>query len=278
MTNGTRASCVIGWPAKHSRSPMLHGYWLRRYRIDGDYRAEEVPPDAFPAFLADLAGHGYIGANITLPHKEAALAMTEPDDRAQAVGAANTVWLDRGRLRSTNSDVEGFLGALDFSAPGWDQTVETAVVLGAGGAARAVVFGLVERGIQNIHVVNRTLDRAVAFRDRFGPGVHPARWEDLPRVLEGADLLANSTPLGMKGQPDIEIDLAAMADGALVADIVYVPLETRLLAAAERRGLRTANGLDMLLYQAVRGFELWYSVRPEVTAELRALLGADINK
>src|SRR5262245_47558643 len=232
MSTAKRASCVIGWPAKHSRSPKLHGYWIRRYNIDGDYRAEEVTPEDFPAFVNNLAAHGYVGANITLPHKAAALELSEPDDRARAVGAANTLWLDCGRLSSTNTDVEGFIGALDAAAPGWDKRAKSAVVLGAGGAGRAVVFGLVERGLKTIHVVNRTFEKALAFRERFGPSVHPARWTDVPRLLEGAGLLANATSLGMKGQPDLDIDLSPMPAEAVVSDIVYIPLKTRLLDAA----------------------------------------------
>ena len=278
MTTAKRAACIIGWPVKHSRSPKLHGYWIKRYGIDGDYRFEEVPPESFPAFLEKLAENGYAGANVTLPHKEKALELTEPDARAVAVGASNTLWLDKGRLRSTNTDVEGFVGSLDAAAPGWDARLPSVVVLGAGGAGRAVVYGLIERGIKTIHVVNRTYDRAVEFRERFGSSVHPVRWENLDSVLDGSDLLVNSTSLGMKGQPPLELDLARMRKGAVVADIVYVPLRTPLLQAAEAQGFKTANGLDMLLYQAVRGFELWFGVRPEVTAEQRAMLEADILK
>jgi shikimate dehydrogenase len=271
-----RAACVIGYPAKHSRSPKLHGYWLRRYGIDGDYRAEEIAPDAFPDFVRNLARHGYVGANVTLPHKEMALALSAPDARATAVGAANTLWLEGETLRSTNTDVEGFIGALDACAPGWEGRGGSAVVLGAGGAGRAVVYGLLERGIKRIHVVNRSYDRAVAFRERFGDAILPARWDELPRLLADASLLANSTSLGMKGQPELEIDLAPMAAGAVVSDIVYIPLKTGLLQQAEARGFAISNGLDMLLYQAVRGFELWFGVRPEVTKELRDLLVADL--
>jgi shikimate dehydrogenase len=278
MTAMQRAACVIGWPARHSRSPKLHGYWIKRYKIDGDYRIEEVHPEDFPAFVGSLAAHGYVGGNVTMPHKDAAFALSEPDARAKAVGAANTLWLDGGRLRSTNTDVEGFIGALDAAAPGWDKRTESAVVLGAGGAGRAVVYGLVERGIGTIHVVNRSYEKAAAFRERFGPSVHPARWTDVPRLLAGARLLANATSLGMKGQPELEIDLSTLPRDAVVSDIVYIPLRTGLLAAAEQRGLATSDGLSMLLHQAVRGFELWFGVRPEVTSELRELLVADIVK
>jgi shikimate dehydrogenase len=278
MSTNSRAACVIGWPAKHSRSPKLHGYWIKRHCIDGDYRIEEVPTEGFAGFVSNLAGHGYVGANVTMPHKDAALALSEPDERARAVGAANTLWLDQGRLRSSNTDVEGFIGALDAAAPGWDKRTEAAVVLGAGGASRAVIYGLIERGVKTIHVVNRTIEKANAIRDRFGPSVRPTHWQDLPGLLDSAKLLVNATSLGMKGQPDLQIDISGLADDAIVSDIIYVPLKTELLAAAERRGLRTSNGLDMLLHQAVRGFQLWFGVRPVVTRELYDLLAADIVK
>ncbi len=267
-----RAACVIGWPVAHSRSPLLHGYWIARYGIAGSYGLEAVRPEDFPEFVANLAEHGYLGANVTLPHKEMALKLSDHDARARAVGAANTLWLEDGRLRSTNTDVEGFLGSLDAAAPGWNRELDNAVVFGAGGAARAVVYGLIERGAGRIHVVNRTLSRAEAFRQRFGPRVHPAGWEEAPGLIAEARLIANATSLGMTGNADIDWDLGPAPDDAVVADIVYVPLKTSLLAAAERRGLRTADGLDMLLYQGVRGFELWFGIRPEVTAELRALM------
>jgi shikimate dehydrogenase len=203
--------------------------------------------------------------------------MSEPDERATAVGAANTLWLDAGRLRSTNTDVEGFICALDASSAGWDDRTQEAIVLGAGGAARAVVYGLIERGISTIHVVNRTLDKAQAIRERFGSRIQPARWDELPDLLKGAKLLVNATSLGMHGSEPLDIDVSLLADDAVVSDIVYVPLTTTLLAAAQARGLATSNGLDMLLHQAVRGFELWFGKRPEVTRELYDLLAADIE-
>ena len=160
MATARRAACVIGYPARHSRSPKLHGYWLRRYGIDGDYRAEEIAPEDFTDFVSNLAANGYAGANVTIPHKEAALALSRPDERAQTVGAANTLWFEDGQLRSTNTDVEGFIAALDSCAPGWDRRGGDAVVLGAGGAGRAIVHGLLERGVARVHVVNRTPERA----------------------------------------------------------------------------------------------------------------------
>lgn len=277
MTAPRPEACVIGYPAKHSRSPKLHGYWLNRYGIDGAYRAEEIPAEEFAAFLGALSERGYVGANVTMPHKDAALELSEPDERALAVGAANTLWFEGGRLRSTNTDVEGFLGSLDTASPGWDQRSNSAVVLGAGGAGRAVIFGLIERGLSKIHVVNRTVAKAEALRDRFGDAIVPAGWDALPGLITGADLLVNTTSLGMHGEPPLDVELQDMAPQAVVADIVYVPLKTQLLKDAQAHGFATANGLDMLLHQAVRGFELWFGTRPEVTRELYELLAADIE-
>ena len=270
-----RAACLIGWPAAHSRSPLIHHYWLRQLGIEGGYSIEAVPPEGFAEFVLNLRTHGYVGANVTIPHKERALQLTEPDARARAVGAANTLYYDGDLLRSTNTDVEGFIGNLDASAPGWDRTAH-ALVLGAGGSSRAVVFGLLERGIGRIALANRSIERAQALRDLFGDRVVPIAWSDIPAALPGAGLLVNTTSLGMNGQPPLPIDLSALPADAVVADLVYVPLETDLLAAAKARGLRTADGLGMLLHQAVRGFDLWFGARPHVTAELRALVEADL--
>lgn len=278
MNEGFRAVCVIGWPAGHSRSPLIHNYWIKRHGFTAEYRREAVPPDAFPEFIATLQDRGYVGANVTLPHKEAALALSEPDDRARAIGAANTLWLEGNRLRSTNTDVEGFVENLDAATPRWDAGLETAIVLGAGGAARAIVFALLDRGVARVHVVNRSFERAEALRARFGARVNPARWGEMTGLLGGSHLLVNTTSLGMAGQPELVVNLDRLPTSAVVADIVYVPLETPLLTAAKNRGLRTADGLGMLLHQAVRGFSLWFGVRPEVSAELRALVEADLKQ
>jgi shikimate dehydrogenase len=272
-----RAACLIGWPAAHSRSPLIHHYWLRTLGIEGGYNIEAVPPEGFAEFVQNLSGHGFVGANVTRPHKERALALSTPDARARAVGAANTLWYDGDQLRSTNTDVEGFINNLDACAPGWDSASD-ALVLGAGGASRAVLFGLLERGIKRVHLVNRTVERARALADQFGAAVHPVAWEAIAELLPRAGVLINSTSLGMHGQPPLEIDVGLLPADAVVADLVYVPLKTRLLAAAEARGLRCADGLGMLLHQAVRGFELWFGRRPEVTPELRALVEADLTK
>ncbi|MGY4629580.1 shikimate dehydrogenase [Bradyrhizobium sp. USDA 4486] len=271
------AACLIGWPAAHSRSPLIHHYWLRTLGIAGGYVIEAVPPDDLRDFVLRLSLRGFVGANVTIPHKEAALALSSPDARARAVGAANTLWFEDGELRSTNTDVEGFIGNLDASAPGWDRA-EEALVLGAGGSSRAVVFGLRERGVKRIHLANRTIARAETLAGQFGPNVHPVAWDAIDDLLPRAKLLVNTTSLGMHGQPSLDVDVARLPNEAVVADLVYVPLVTPLLGAAQARGLKTADGLGMLLHQAVRGFELWFGRRPEVTAELRALVEADLTK
>jgi shikimate dehydrogenase len=272
-----RAACLIGWPAAHSRSPLIHHYWLRMLDIEGGYTIEAVPPEGFAEFVQHLSGHGFVGANVTIPHKERALELSQPDARALSVGAANTLWYESGELRSTNTDIEGFINNLDACAPGWDAASD-ALVLGAGGSARAVVFGLIERGIKHVHLANRTIERARVLAARLGAHVHPVPWDAIDALLPRTGLLVNTTSLGMHGQPALELDVVGLPPHAIVADLVYVPLETPLLAAAQARGLKTADGLGMLLHQAVRGFELWFGRRPEVTPELRALVEADLTK
>ena len=272
-----RAACLIGWPAAHSRSPLIHHYWLRKLGIAGGYNIEAVPPEGFAEFVLHLSTHGFVGANVTIPHKERALILSKPDERASAVGAANTLWYEGDELRSTNTDIEGFINNLDVCAPGWDTATE-ALVLGAGGAARAVVFGLIERGIKRVHLANRTVGRARALADQFGASVDPVSWDAIRDLLPRAGLLVNTTSLGMHGQPPLEVDVGLLPPHAVVADLVYVPLQTPLLSAAGARGLNSADGLGMLLHQALRGFELWFGQRPEVTSELRDLVEADLTK
>ena len=272
-----RAACLIGWPAAHSRSPLIHHYWLRTLGIEGGYNIEAVPPEGFAEFVLHLSSHGFVGANVTIPHKERALALTTPDARARAVGAANTLWYEGGELRSTNTDIEGFIDNLDACAPGWAAGAD-ALVLGAGGSSRAVVFGLIERGLKRIHLASRSVERARALADQFGAQVLPVSWSAIGDLLPRMDLLVNATSLGMQGQPALEVDVGLLPSHAVVADLVYVPLETSLLASARGRGLKAADGLGMLLHQAVRGFELWFGQRPQVTAELRALVETDLKK
>jgi shikimate dehydrogenase len=271
-----KAACVIAWPAAHSRSPVIHNYWIKQHGLNAEYRREAVSPEKFADFVTRLREHGYVGANVTIPHKQKALTVTTPDERARAVGAANTLWYDGDVLRSTNTDVEGFLANLDAATPGWDRGLESAVVLGAGGGARAVTFALLSREVQRVYVINRTIDRAEVVQKQFGARVRVAGWDEITGLLGGAGLLVNTTALGMVGQPPLEINLRCPAS-LVVAELVYDPLETKLLKAARERGLRIADGLGMLLHQAVRGFELWFGVRPEVTPELRALVEADLG-
>lgn len=277
--NAPPKACVIGWPAGHSRSPIIHGYWLAQHKIAGAYERAAIPPQDFPRFIRDLAGNGFVGANVTLPHKQAAFELcdwtTETAARLQAV---NTLWLEDGKLCGDNTDVEGFLAALDHDAAGWDEHIGKAVVLGAGGAARAIVHALLSRGLERIALINRTKERALELAAQFGAAIEAVGWEDLGRALDNADLLVNTTSLGMKGQPPLALDLAPMSPRAVVCDIVYVPLQTELLRAAEARGLRGVSGLGMLLHQAAPGFARWFGVRPVVTSELRALVEADILK
>jgi shikimate dehydrogenase len=277
VTRSVPAACVVGWPVHHSRSPLIHNYWLKACGVAGEYRREAVPPEEFRGFLQSLAARGYVGANLIFPHKEAALACSEPDDSARAVGAANTLWRDGSVLRATNTDVAGFLDNLDACVPAWDRDGGTAVVLGAGGAARAVVYGLLERGTQRIVVINRTPRRAQALQAWFGARIVIATWEQRDQHLAQARLLVNATKLGMPGQPGLVLDFSRLPADAAVADLVYVPLVTPLLRAAMARNLRTADGLGMLLRQAVPQFQLWFGKKPEITKELRSLLEQNLS-
>lgn len=274
----TRRACVVGHPVAHSRSPVIHRYWLQEHQIDGDYAREDVPPEKIEAFFRNFAQSGYAGANVTVPYKEIAFrALARAEPVAAMLKVANTLWLENGQLAGTNTDVYGFLAHLDATLPDWNIQAEQSVVLGAGGAARAVVYALLERGVSRVVVVNRTAARAEAIAGEFGKRVTPASFVDLPAWLQDADLLVNTTTLGMTGQPQLEIDLSPMNATSAVYDIVYVPLDTPLLAAARARGLRTVDGLGMLLHQAVPGFERWFGVRPEVTPALRAAVIADLE-
>lgn len=277
MTEAPRKAFVCGHPIAHSRSPKIHGYWLREYGIDGSYEALDIPPADFPSFIDRLPESGFAGGNVTIPHKEAAFRLADRcDEAAELIGAVNTLWCVDGQVLATNTDAAGFAANLDERAPGWDQAT-SAVVLGAGGAARAVVFALVERGIRDIRVVNRTPERAHNLADRFGGGVRGFGMEQCGELCADAGLLVNTTSLGMGANRDLPVDPAGLPAHAVVADIVYVPLETPLLLAAAARGLRTVDGLGMLLHQAVPGFELWFGHRPVVTPALRELIVANIE-
>ena len=276
MTAPFPRACVMGHPVAHSRSPMIHGYWLKSLGIQGAYELKDLSPEEFPAFVTRFPANGYIGGNVTVPHKEAAYRLVDRrDEAAEAVGAVNTIWLENGRLLGGNSDTHGFIANLDDRAPGWDVPGCHVVVLGAGGAARSAAYALVTRGGE-VHLVNRTLARAGELAARFGPRVRAHGLDELPRLLATADVLVNCTSLGMVGKPGLEIDLGPLKPGAVVYDVVYVPLETALLAAARKRGHRTVDGLGMLLQQAGFGFRKWFGAAPRVTPELRAIIEADI--
>ncbi len=280
MTNSqTRVRAgVAGWPVAHSRSPLIHGYWLERLAVEANYQLFPVSPGAFPAFAATIGRDGLVGANVTVPHKEAAFAACDRRTPvAAALGAVNVLWRENGLLEGDNTDVAGFLANLDESAPGWTERRQKAVVIGAGGAARAIVYALLARGVERIVLVNRTPGRAAALAERYGDRVVAAPWAALAAALPGADLLVNTSSLGMAGQPALALDVGGLPEHAVVADIVYVPLRTPLIEAALARGLRTSEGLGMLLHQAAPAFERWFGRRPEVTPELRALVEADVR-
>ncbi|ESX80301.1 shikimate dehydrogenase [Mesorhizobium sp. M0027] len=277
MAEASKKAFVTGHPIGHSRSPKIHGYWLAKYGIDGVYEAIDVAPEAFAEFLQTLQAQGYSGGNVTIPHKEAAFALAaRRDDAAEQIGAVNTLWFEDGELWGGNTDAHGFAANLDEYAPGWAAD-GPAVVLGAGGAARAVIHALKQRGVNDIRIVNRTLARAQELRDRFGAGVSAHGMAAAGELLEDAGLLVNTSALGMHGNEGLSADPGRLPDRAIVTDIVYVPLETPLLAAASARGLKTVDGLGMLLHQAVPGFERWFGTRPQVTAELRQMIIADIG-
>lgn len=270
-------ACVIGWPIRQSRSPLIHGFWIRKYGLSGSYEKRDVAPEELGAFVQRI-GTDFAGCNVTVPHKEEVMKWLDGvDDTARAIGAVNTIWSEGGKRFGTNTDMAGFLVNLDQQAPGWDRAPLSAVVLGAGGAARAVVCGLVRRKAAKIVLVNRSRKRAEELAREFGPNSAACEYHDLPGLLEDASLLVNATSLGMVGKADLDVSLEGLSPSAVVTDLVYAPLKTGLLEKASRRGNRTVDGLGMLLHQAVPAFEKWFGVKPEVTPELRALIEADIR-
>ncbi|MFZ1814864.1 MAG: shikimate dehydrogenase [Rhizobiaceae bacterium] len=260
---------VTGWPISHSLSPVLHGYWLAAHAIDGTYRAIAKSPNELDGFLKGLDSENLVGGNITIPHKERALELCDVvTPQARAIGAVNTVWLENGQLHGTNTDAYGFLANLDQMAPGWD-AARSALVLGAGGAARAVVFALLQRGISKMFIINRSRARAETLAEMNPDCITVHGWESADELACSADLIVNTTSLGMKGQPTLEINLEKADRNLLVTDIVYTPLRTPLIARAQEQSMKTVDGLGMLLHQAVPGFELWFGTRPEVNQALR---------
>lgn len=257
---------------------MIHGYWLKSLDIDGSYEKRAVRPEEASAFLRRLGDAGYAGCNVTVPLKEIAFETAdEKDASAIAVGAANTVWLDHGRICAANTDTYGFMTQLEITVPDWYQRDKPVLILGAGGAARAIVYGFLEAGVSAVRVANRTYSRAESLCQHFGSRVRAIDWADRSQAAREASVIVNTTTIGMKGEGSLQMDLTHVDDRTVVADIVYVPLETELLAKARARGLRTVDGLGMLLHQAVPGFEKWFGIRPQVTPGLRALIVADLG-
>jgi shikimate dehydrogenase len=273
-----KRACVVGWPVAHSRSPLIHGFWLAKYGIEGSYVKQPLRPDQAAEFLRNLPAHGFVGCNVTLPHKETAFAVAdERGPAAAAVGAANTLWLEGGRLVAESTDTLGFINNLKATVPDVDLRGSAVAILGAGGAARAVIYSLLSEGVGGVRLMNRTHARAETLARHFGARITVHDWEQRNTCVRGVRLLVNTTTLGMTGADRLDLDVSALDSRCIVADIVYVPLTTPLLAAARARGLATVDGLGMLLHQAAPGFEKWFGVRPEVTEELRALLVRDIE-
>lgn len=269
---------VAGHPIGHSRSPLIHGTWLERHRIAGSYTAVDVAPEDF-ADLLDAVRTGYwAGGNVTIPHKEAAFAgVDRRNEAAEAIGAVNTIWVEDGKLIGANTDAYGFAANLDDGLKGW-RDGDFALVLGAGGAGRAVIYALQEAGYRRIAIVNRTVSRASSLAGLFGDIASAHGWEEAETLLRDADLVVNTTSLGMKGQPELRIDLHRARPDTLATDIVYVPLQTPFLAGAAQAGLKTCDGLGMLLHQAAPGFEHWFGKLPEVDDELYRIVVADLQE
>lgn len=277
MAEAANKAFVIGHPIAHSRSPLIHGYWLSRLGLDGSYERIDVAPGDLRAFIADMSKKGFVGGNITIPHKEVIHDLVaRRSDAAELIGAVNTMWFADGILHGDNTDARGFASNLQHYQPGWG-SASSALVLGAGGAARAILFALIEAGVRDIRVVNRTPARARELADRFGNGVSAHGWDDINDLAADVELVVNTTSVGMSGQGSALLDVGVLPARALVTDIVYTPLQTPLLAAAAACGLRTVDGLGMLLHQAAPGFERWFGVLPPVTEELRDIIVADLG-
>ncbi len=261
---------VMGWPISHSRSPVIHGHWIEQLGLRGAYVPLAVNPEHLPQALLGLSALGFAGCNLTLPHKVDALAcIHQLDDVARQIGAVNTVVVNAdGSLRGTNTDAFGYIQSLREAQPGWRADTGAAVVLGAGGAARAIVWALADAGAKDIRLLNRSKDKALALAAEFGAPVLALDWDQRHLALSDAALLVNTTTQGMQGQPVLDIDLSALPRHAVVSDIVYTPLHTDLLLRAQERGHPVVNGLGMLLHQARPGFQAWFGVMPEVTPAL----------
>jgi shikimate dehydrogenase len=265
---------VIGHPIAHSRSPQLHGHWLRKYAIKGHYVPMDIAPQDLESTIQMLPKMGFVGLNVTLPHKEAVLELADlVTDRAKLIGAANTlIFRKDGKIHADNTDGYGFMQNLLQSAPKWNPQTGPAMVLGAGGAARAVLASFIDIGVPEILLTNRTRERAEQLKADFGDKITVVDWAQAGNAMEGVNAVINTTSLGMVGKPEMRVPLDALAPGMLVSDLVYTPLQTKLLRAATDAGATAVDGLGMLLHQAAPGFERWFKVKPEVDDELRAVV------
>lgn len=270
MPGAPKKAAVVGWPIAHSKSPMIHGYWLKKLGIAGNYKRIGLKPDEFVKGIRDLVSSGYAGCNVTLPHKEAALDLSDTaTERARAVGAANTLVFKDGKIHADNTDGAGFIRNIQSTCPDWCAQTGPALVLGAGGAARGIIHALHAAGTPEVFVVNRTYEKAKALSEFFGVSLIALPWGDLSKQIPKTYTFINTTSLGMTGQPPLTVDISLLPKTAVVADIVYTPLKTALLQQGDALGLQTVDGLGMLLHQAVPGFEAWFGTRPVVDDALR---------
>lgn len=282
MTDIQPSAFVIGWPIEHSRSPLLHGYWLKYLKIPGTYEAMGIGPEKIETFIKLLPKSGFIGGNVTVPHKETVFGLIQHrDEIANVLGAVNTLWLENGEIHGTNTDGYGFCANLDDFAPEWRKG-KSALILGAGGASRAIIYALGKAGYSKINIINRTLSRAEAIAEEFSAvlesDLQAHGWEDAPSLLANTDLLVNTTSIGMSENIEFPLDLTSLNETAIVTDIVYTPLITPLLKAAKMKNFKTVDGLGMLLHQAAPGFEKWFGTRPNITPALREYILSDISK
>lgn len=279
MVGGGQKSGIIGWPVSHSRSPLLHSYWMQKHAIEASYERYPIDPAAdFRQALEAMAQDGFIGANVTIPHKENAFAACDSHTQpAQNLGAVNTIVMRDGRLLGANTDGDGFIASLEAGAPNQDWRQRPALVLGAGGAARAILVALETAGLSDIRLVNRTRARAEALAPLCGQALSIGDWDAREALAQECGLLVNTTSLGMHGAPRLDMGLETLGEKAVVTDIVYTPLETDLLARARASGLVAVDGLGMLMHQAALSFEMWFGVRPQVDVALRALLVEDLG-
>ena len=273
-----KKACVIGWPINHSRSPLIHNYWLKQLKIEGLYERVAVEPKDLKDFIRNLKINGYQGCNVTIPHKEKALAAVDSYDQiALETGSLNTVFLLDDKIKGTSTDGQGFLNNILSHFPNYEVQNKTVFIIGAGGSAKAICQKLLQSNVKTIFVLNRTMERALELQKSFGDKIQIVPPEKIPEKLRTSDMLINSTSQGMIGQPPLEIEIHDLPKHAMVADIVYVPLKTKLIIEAETLGLKTVPGLGMLLHQAVEGFQLWFGIRPQVSQELYDLVARDIE-